>query len=196
MALEICFATNNAHKIAEVQQLLDDRFVLKGLRDFGITEELPETQDTLEGNSQQKAEYVFSRYKVPVFADDTGLEVQALDNRPGVYSARYAGPGRDSVANMEKVLEELQGQPNRQAQFRTVVTLFLPDGAMHQFEGIAKGQLLEAPVGEEGFGYDPIFVPEGYDRTFAQMSGAEKNTISHRGRAVQKLVDFLMSTTL
>lgn len=191
---ELCFATNNQHKIAEVQQMLEDTFTLKGLKDFGITEELPETQDTLEGNSQQKAEFVFSKYRVPVFADDTGLEVTALQGAPGVYSARYAGPQRDSQDNMAKVLAGLVEAQDRSAQFRTVITLFQPNGTMHQFEGIAKGTLLHEPVGTEGFGYDPIFVPEGYDKTFAEMSSTEKNHLSHRGKAVQSLVDFLHST--
>ncbi|MEL6535891.1 MAG: RdgB/HAM1 family non-canonical purine NTP pyrophosphatase [Bacteroidota bacterium] len=191
---KLCFATNNANKIAEVAQLLGNQYDLQGLNDFGITEELPETQSTIEGNSQQKAEYVFERYQIPVFADDTGLEVDALNGEPGVYSARYAGPTKDGVANMQKVLAGLQGQENRGAQFRTVVTLFLPSGAMHQFEGIARGRLIEAPVGQGGFGYDPIFIPEGYDKTFAEMEAAEKNAISHRGIAVRKLIDFLRAT--
>lgn len=190
----LCFASNNAHKVAEIQALLGPGYHLQGLADFGITEDIPETQATLEGNSLQKAAYVFERYQVPVFADDTGLEVDALNGEPGVYSARYAGASRDNQANLQKVLDNLQGQTNRAAQFRTVITLILPSGQPHAFEGIARGHLLTEPMGEQGFGYDPIFVPEGHTRTFAQMSATEKNELSHRGRAVRKLVDFLLTT--
>lgn len=188
--MRLCFATNNAHKITEVQQLLDDRFEVIGLQDVGCEEELPETQDTLEGNSTQKAQHVYQHYRVDCFADDTGLEIEALQGEPGVYSARYAGPERDSRANMHKVLSRLRGVSSREAQFRTVITLILK-GKQYTFEGIAPGSISQGPSGEGGFGYDPIFIPRGYERSFAEMSLEEKNRISHRGQAVQKLVDFL-----
>jgi XTP/dITP diphosphohydrolase len=167
--MKICFASNNAHKLQEVQQLLGPPFELISLEALGCTQELAEDQDTLDGNARQKASYVWDNYQVMCFADDTGLEVEALDNEPGVYSARYAGPARDNQANLQKVLEKLKGQNNRKARFRTSIALSL----------------------EEGFGYDPIFVPEGETRSFAEMESAEKNQLSHRGRAVQQLVSFL-----
>lgn len=192
--MKLCFATNNAHKITEVQQLLGDTFDIVSLQDIGCTEELPETQNTLEGNSAQKARFVFEHYQVDCYADDTGLEIQALQGEPGVYSARYAGPQRDSQANMQKVLDRLEGRINRQAQFRTVITLIL-SGKEYTFEGIASGTIAEAPSGHQGFGYDPIFIPEGYQQSFAEMPLEEKNQISHRGKAVQQLVDFLQKNT-
>jgi XTP/dITP diphosphohydrolase len=188
--MKICFATNNPNKVQEIQQLLGKDFEILSLQEIGCAEELAETQDTLEGNSAQKARYVFDHYGVNCFADDTGLEVEALDNAPGVYSARYAGPQRSSDDNMKKLLSALQGQEHRSARFRTVITLLM-DGTMHQFEGVVEGQIVDQPTGDEGFGYDPLFMPEGYDRTFAQMNMQEKNKISHRGRAIRKLVDFL-----
>ncbi|WP_210486366.1 non-canonical purine NTP diphosphatase [Rufibacter aurantiacus] len=189
--MKICFASNNAHKLKEIQQLLGPPFELVSLEDLGCTQELAEDQDTLEGNALQKASYVWEQYHVICFADDTGLEVEALNNEPGVYSARYAGPERDNQANMRKVLENLKGQSNRKARFRTSIALFLEEGEQHLFNGIVEGHIIEEPRGEQGFGYDPIFVPEGHDRTFAQMNSQEKNQISHRGRAVQQLVSFL-----
>ncbi|WP_210466321.1 non-canonical purine NTP diphosphatase [Rufibacter roseolus] len=189
--MKICFASNNAHKLKEIQQLLGPPFELVSLEDLGCTQELAEDQDTLEGNALQKASYVWERYHVICFADDTGLEVEALNNEPGVYSARYAGPERDNQSNMQKVLENLKGRSNRKARFRTSIALFLEEGEQHLFNGIVEGHINEEPRGEQGFGYDPIFVPEGHDRTFAQMNSQEKNQISHRGRAVQQLVSFL-----
>lgn len=189
--MKICFASNNAHKLQEIQQLLGQPFEITSLSDLGCTEELPEEQDTLEGNALQKASYVWDRYKIMCFADDTGLEVEALDNEPGVYSARYAGSQRDNQANMQKVLEGLAGKENRKARFRTSIALILEEGGQHLFDGIVEGHIIETPRGTLGFGYDPIFVPEGHDRTFAEMSSQEKNEISHRGRAVQQLVSFL-----
>jgi XTP/dITP diphosphohydrolase len=188
--MKICFATNNPNKVQEIQQLLGEDFEILSLKDIGCEEELAETQDTLEGNSEQKARYVHEHYNVNCFADDTGLEVSALGGAPGVYSARYAGPQRSSEDNMRKLLAELKGKEDRSAQFRTVITLIV-DGVQHQFEGIVRGQIAQQQSGEEGFGYDPLFVPEGYDISFAQMDMQEKNRISHRGRAVHKLVDFL-----
>lgn len=187
---KLCFATNNQHKLAEVSQMLAGKYELLSLQDIGCNEELPEEQETLEGNSRQKAEYVWDNYNVSCFADDTGLEVEALNGAPGVYSARYAGPQRSDADNMNKLLQSLQGQQNRRARFRTSITLIL-DGKQHQFEGIVTGSIAESWQGDKGFGYDPVFVPDGHNRTFAQMSAEEKNAISHRGRAMQELVQFL-----
>ena len=190
--MTICFATNNVHKVEEVKMLLPEHFNLVTLDQIGCSEELAEDQTTLEGNSLQKAEYVFKNYGVPCFADDTGLEVFALDGQPGVYSARYAGPASDSQANMKLLLENMAGVKERHAQFRTVITLVTAKKTK-QFEGLVKGVILDEQVGEGGFGYDPLFVPKGYSETFSQMSAAEKNAISHRGKAVEKLVDYLVT---
>ncbi|WP_192823482.1 non-canonical purine NTP diphosphatase [Rufibacter sp. LB8] len=189
--MKLCFASNNAHKLQEIQQLLGPPFEIVSLSDLGCTQELPEEQDTLEGNALQKATYVWDHYQVLCFADDTGLEVEALHNEPGVYSARYAGPARDNQANMQKVLTGLEGKENRKARSRTSIALILEEGEQHLFDGIVEGHIIETPRGEKGFGYDPIFVPEGQDRTFAEMDSQEKNQISHRGRAVQQLISFL-----
>lgn len=188
--MKLCFASNNEHKLTEIRQIVGDQYQVVSLQDIGCNEELAEDQDTLEGNSRQKAEYVWQHYRVSCFADDTGLEVEALGGEPGVYSARYAGPQRSSADNIALLLENLKGQANRRAQFRTAITLFL-DGQMHQFNGIVKGQIALAPSGTAGFGYDPVFIPEGHDQTFAQMPAGQKNSISHRGRAMQQLVAFL-----
>ena len=188
--MRICFATNNANKLKEVQRMLNDSIELVSLQDIGCTEELKETQATLEGNSQQKAEYVYANYGIPVFADDTGLEVVALNNQPGVKSARYAGDQRDNSANIQLLLSKLVDVENRTARFRTVITL-ITDQEQQQFEGIVEGEIGTNRKGQDGFGYDPVFVPEGYDRTFAEMSMEEKNSISHRGRAVAALVEHL-----
>lgn len=188
--MKICFATNNAHKLEEIQHLLGMQFEIQSLDDIGCKEELPENQETLEGNSEEKARYVYEHYGVNCFADDTGLEVSALDGAPGVYSARYAGPQRKSEDNILRLQKELEGKTDRTAQFRTVITLIL-DGQTHQFEGIVKGHIIKDQAGTAGFGYDPVFVPEGYAQTFAEMDMETKNSISHRGRAVRKLVAFL-----
>lgn len=188
--MEICFATNNENKIKEIANLLEGKIRLLSLNDIGCEEELPETQKTLEGNSLQKAEYVCQNYQVDCFADDTGLEVIALDGEPGVYSARYAGEERDSVKNMQLLIENLMDKEIRKAQFRTVISLCM-NGKLKQFEGIVAGSIAENFKGNKGFGYDPIFIPDGYDITFAEMSMEEKNKISHRGIAVRKLVDYL-----
>ena len=188
--MDICFATNNVHKVQEINQLLGSSFQVLSLADIDCTEELPEDQDTLAGNSQQKATYVYHNFSVNCFADDTGLEVDVLAGQPGVYSARYAGPQRDSEANMRKLLSALDTNPNRSAQFRTIITLWLNDH-MHQFEGTVRGTIATERSGSEGFGYDPIFIPEGHTQSFATMTTEAKNDVSHRGRAVRKLVDFL-----
>jgi XTP/dITP diphosphohydrolase len=188
--MEICFATNNEHKVAEVQQMLPDTIQLITLAQAGCTDELPETQNTLEGNSRQKAAYVFEHFKINCFADDTGLEVEALNGEPGVYSARYSGNQRNSSDNINLLLEKLKDQENRNARFRTSITLVL-DGEYFQFNGTVEGKIINEIRGAEGFGYDPIFVPNGYEKTFAEMTAEEKNSISHRGRAIAKLVTFL-----
>lgn len=195
--MRLCFASNNAHKLDEIRPLLPASIELLSLADIGCTEELPETQDTLEGNALQKARYVWDHFGVACFADDTGLEVAALDGAPGVYSARYAGPQRRSEDNVQKLLQELHGASDRNAQFRTVVALVLSATETHTFAGTVAGRITEQLQGTEGFGYDPVFQPtEAADhRTFAQMTLAEKNAISHRGRAVAGLVAFLNATS-
>ena len=187
---EIIFATNNAHKLGEVQALLGDAFSLVTLRACGITEDIPETAPTLEGNALQKARYVYERTGKSCFADDTGLEVDALGGAPGVHSARDATDGHDFEANNRLLLHNLEAESNRKANFRTVIALIL-DGEEFLFEGRVDGSITRVPSGNGGFGYDPLFIPEGYDVTFADMSADEKNAISHRGRAVAKLVEFL-----
>ena len=189
-AVKLCFASNNAHKLDEIRPLLPPHITLLSLVDIGCSEELPETQETLEGNARQKADYVRDHYGVACFADDTGLEVNALHGAPGVYSARYAGPQRLAADNVTKLMQELAGHPDRSAAFRTVVALSgLPRQPTRTFAGAVTGHIAEAPRGTGGFGYDPVFVPaEGDGRTFAEMSGAEKNQISHRARAVAALV--------
>ena len=192
MPIRLCFASNNAHKLDEIRPLLPAGFELLSLADIGCHEELPETQDTLEGNARQKAEYVRQHYGVDCFADDTGLEVTALHGAPGVYSARYAGAQRDAADNVAKLLRELAGAADRSAKFRTVVALARADGRTPTFAGEVAGYISEAASGTGGFGYDPVFVPiEGDGRSFAEMSGTEKNRISHRARAVAGLLAFL-----
>ena len=189
--MRLCFATNNEHKLAEVRPLLPSSVELLSLQEIGCSEELPETQETLTGNARQKAEYVWEHYGVPCFADDTGLEVAALGGAPGVYSARYAGPQRSAADNVAKLLQELQGASDRSAQFRTVIALILPGNEQHEFDGAIEGSITEEGHGQDGFGYDPIFQPQGHTQTFAEMTLAQKNTMSHRARAVQQLVAFL-----
>lgn len=188
--MKILFATNNAHKLTEVQAVLGDRYTLVTPRDCGATEEIPETQPTLEGNALQKARYLYERTGLDCFADDTGLEVEALGGAPGVHSARYATDGHDFAANNRLLLRNLAGEENRRARFRTVVALIL-GGREYLFEGVVEGQIIDRETGHEGFGYDPLFRPDGYDRTFAQMTTEEKNAVSHRARAVRKLAAFL-----
>lgn len=183
-------ATNNAHKLKEIAAILGQEIELLSLKDIQCFADIPETADTLEGNARQKAMFIYENYGMDCFADDTGLEVEALGGAPGVFSARYAGEGHDSEANMQKLLKELTGKENRKAQFRTVICL-IRNGKEHLFEGIVKGEIIQEKRGGEGFGYDPIFVPEGYDLTFSELGDDVKNTISHRARAVEKLCQFL-----
>lgn len=190
----LVFATNNKHKLDEVRKITSGQVEIVSLSDIQCHDEIPETADTLEGNALQKARYIHTHFQTDCFADDTGLEVEALNGAPGVYSARYAGPGHDSEANMRKLLHELEGKENRKAQFRTVISLIL-DGKEYQFEGIVKGEILHERRGEAGFGYDPIFRPEGYDRSFAELGNEVKNRISHRARAVAKLSEFLKTVS-
>lgn len=188
--MKLVFATNNKHKLKEISQLLDGKHEIVSLSEIDCHDDIPEDHDTLEGNALQKARYIKEHFGYDCFADDTGLEIEALDNRPGVYSARYAGPAKDSRENMMKVLREMEGVTNRNACFRTVIALIL-DGQEHLFEGRVDGKILTEQHGEAGFGYDPIFQPEGFRVSFAEMPMDEKNKISHRGRATQKLVEFL-----
>jgi len=190
--MKLCFATNNAHKLSEVKSLLDWKFQIVSLQEIGCIEELAETTGTISGNSTQKAEYVYTKYKVDCFADDSGLEVAMLNNAPGVDSAIYAGPQRSHDDNINLLLKNLNGIENRKARFITIITL-IRSGHQFQFEGILDGQILNEKHGSGGFGYDPIFVPNGFDKTLAQMTMEEKNRISHRAKAIAKLVAFLKS---
>lgn len=188
--MELIFATNNKHKLEELQAILGDKIKLLSLKDIGCNEEIPEEQPTLEGNANQKAFYVFNKFDFNCFADDTGLEIESLNGEPGVYSARYAGEEKNSEANMDKVLDKLVKINNRKARFRTVISLII-DGNEKQFEGIVEGEIIEKRRGGSGFGYDPIFQPDGFEDTFAEMNLEDKNKISHRGRAVRKLITYL-----
>lgn len=188
--MKIVFATGNPNKVKEIDALLGDRFEIIGLEAIGCTEDIPETQPTILGNALQKARYVKEHYGQDCFAEDTGLEVEALDGEPGVYSARYAGEEKNAQANAKKVLTLMEKQTNKSAQFKTVIALILGDKE-YTFEGIVRGTIADMPRGESGFGYDPIFIPEGETRTFAEMSLEEKNAISHRGKATQMLKQFL-----
>ena len=190
--MKIVFATNNAHKLAEVQAVLGDAYELVTPRMCGVEEEIPENQPTLEGNASEKSHYLRARTGLDCFADDTGLEVEALDGAPGVHSARYATDGHDFAANNRLLLRNLEGVANRRARFRTVISLIL-GGEERLFEGIVEGRIIDRETGHEGFGFDPLFVPDGYDRTFAEMTTEEKNAVSHRARAVRKLADYLHS---
>ncbi len=187
---KIIFATNNKHKLEEVQQILAGSFEVLGLNEIGFAGDIPETGKTLEENASIKSKFVFKKFGMNCFSDDTGLEIEALNGRPGVYSARYAGEDGNAENNIAKILSELRGIENRKARFRTVVSLIL-DGKEHFFEGIANGQIIDEKRGGVGFGYDPVFVPDGYNHTFAEMSSELKNTISHRKKAMDKLVSFL-----
>ena len=196
--MKIVFATNNAHKLSEIKSILGSSFEIVSLSDIGCTVDIPETGKTLEENAHIKAAYVFEHYGLSCFADDTGLEVEALHGAPGVYSARYAGgAGHDSEANMCKLLGELAGEPHRNARFRTVISLLQVDEnhpqkpIEHQFEGIVTGHIATEKHGQEGFGYDPIFIPDGYNQSFAELGETIKNKISHRARAVEQLALFL-----
>ncbi len=188
--MQLVFASNNKNKIEEIQHLLPSSIKILSLEDIGCHEEIPETADTIEGNAILKANYVTQKYGYNCFADDTGLEVEALNGEPGVYSARYAGEQRNADDNMNKLLSNLKDQTNRKAQFKTVITLNL-DGTQHLFTGIARGEITLEKAGNQGFGYDPIFQSEGFSETFAQLSLEIKNKISHRGKATQQLINFL-----
>jgi len=190
--MQLVFATNNQNKIKEVQALIPSHITLLSLKDIGCFEDVPETQLTIKGNAVQKAEYIREHYGFICFADDTGLEVEALNGEPGVFSARYAGEQRNANDNMNKLLRELQDKPNRNARFKTVIALRLKD-QLHTFTGICEGEITTAKKGDSGFGYDPIFKPTGYDQTFAEMDLSLKNKIGHRGKAVVELVEFLNS---
>lgn len=187
--MKLIFASHNAHKASEIQSILPTWIDITTLSELNYLEEIPENEATIEGNSQFKARFVHEKFEQNCFADDTGLEIFALDGRPGVHSARYAGEQRDSDENMNKVLMELEQSSGRSAQFKTVITLHW-EGMEHQFEGIVRGDIARIKTGSEGFGYDPIFIPEGESRSFAEMSLAEKNQFSHRARAIEKLVSF------
>ncbi len=187
----LIFATNNAHKLDEVRSILGSRFTIKSLKDIGCDADIPETADTLEGNALMKARFLYEKYGVDCFADDTGLEVTALGGAPGVHTARYAG-NHDSEANMNKLLNELEKKSDRSAQFRTVIALII-EGKEFLFEGIVKGSIAKEKAGDGGFGYDPIFIPEGFSQTFSQMGNDSKNHISHRALAVEKLYNYLNS---
>lgn len=190
--ITLVFATANQNKVKEIQALMPPSVKLLGLNDINCTEEIPETQPTIEGNAAQKAFYVFEKYHYNCFADDTGLEVEALDNRPGVMSARYAGDAKNASDNINKVVQELKQEKNRAARFKTVISLVI-DGEEMQFEGVVEGTILKEKRGDKGFGYDPIFVPDGSDKSFAEMDLSEKNKISHRALAVNKLIAYLNS---
>ncbi|WP_276892175.1 non-canonical purine NTP diphosphatase [Hallella bergensis] len=196
--MKIVFATNNPNKLREIREILGPNFEIVSLADIGCHVDIPETGDTLEENARQKAEYIMTNYRINCFADDTGLEVEALGGAPGVHSARYAeGTDHDSEANMTKLLHELEGKENRTARFRTVISLLVVSGVFPfdyqeiQFEGEVKGRIDTEKHGTEGFGYDPIFIPEGYDKSFAELGEEVKNQISHRAKAVMKLADYL-----
>lgn len=190
--IKICFATNNKNKLQEIREILVNEAEILSLEDINCHEELPETQPTIEGNSLQKAQYVFDKYGINCFADDTGLLVEALDGAPGVYSARYAGEPSNGENNMKLLLQNLEGIENRKAHFKTVIT-YISAKETVQFEGIVNGNIATAKKGEKGFGYDPIFVPEGFTQSFAELSSEEKNKISHRGIATRKLVEYLQA---
>ena len=195
MKKKLVFATNNAHKLEEIRSMLGDRIEISSLADIHCQADIPETADTLEGNARQKAMYIYENYGLDCFADDTGLEVEALGGAPGVYSARYAGgEGHDSQANMNKLLKEMKEKSNRKAQFRTIISL-IEKGEEKQFEGIVKGEIIREKKGESGFGYDPVFQPEGYHETFAELGNEIKNKISHRARAVKALCEYLLKET-
>lgn len=190
--MQLVFATNNNNKIKEIKKLIGNSIELLSLADINCHEEIPETANTIAGNALQKAQYVFEKYGYNCFADDTGLEIESLNGEPGIYSARYAGPQRDANDNMDKVLTNLKDQTNRKSHFKTVIALII-DGKESLFEGVAEGEITETKSGAEGFGYDPVFKPLGYDTTFSEMSLDEKNGISHRGKAVRQLSDFLIN---
>ncbi len=188
--MKLIFATNNKHKLEEVKNILNNKFEILSLKNINCFGEIPETQDTIEGNASQKANFIYEKYKIDCFADDTGLEIEALNGEPGVYSARYAGENCTFEDNVRKVLSKMKNVKNRNARFKTVISLII-DGKEYLFEGTVNGKITENKKGISGFGYDPIFMPEGYNKTFAELTPEEKNKISHRGIATRKLIDFL-----
>ena len=188
--MDLVFATNNQHKIKEIKTLIGEGFNIKSLEDIGFVGEIPETKMTIEDNASQKSFYIYDKYKINCFADDTGLEIKSLNGRPGVFSARYAGDECDFNNNMNRVLDELKGKDDRSARFKTIISLII-NGEEKTFEGIVNGKIIKRKKGKDGFGYDPIFLPDGYDLTFAEMSLDEKNIISHRARATRRLVEYL-----
>ena len=190
LQMDIVFATNNVNKAKEISNLLPEKFHLMSLKDIGFLGDIPEDYETLEENALQKAKFIHDKFKIHSFADDTGLEVEALNGSPGVYSARYAGLGKKPEDNMDKLLSELKGKENRKARFRTVIALII-DEKEYLFEGIVNGSITTVKKGHQGFGYDPVFLPEGHDKTFAEMDLKNKNEISHRSKAIKKLVNFL-----
>lgn len=192
MKTKIVFATHNEHKLREVAEVLKDRYQVIGLTELGCTEDIEETADTLQGNAHIKSMYVYEKYGYDCFSDDTGLEVDALNGAPGVYSARYGGGDHDSEANIKKLLHNMEGVENRSARFKTVISL-IEKGKERLFEGVVEGDILVTPIGDKGFGYDPVFVPKGYDKSFAELGDEVKNKISHRALAVNKLVDYLQT---
>jgi XTP/dITP diphosphohydrolase len=190
--MQLVFATGNRNKVAEIQKLIGNKIKLLGLKDINCAADLPETSDSFKGNALQKAQYISDHYSLDCFADDSGLEVEALNGAPGVDSAYYAGPQKNDADNLQKLLNDLSGTPNRKACFRTVIALIL-EGKAYFFEGLISGKITLQPFGNGGFGYDPVFMPDGFDKTFAQMTMEEKNQISHRAIATQKLIQFLNS---
>lgn len=190
--MKIIFATANQNKADEIQKIMPSEIEILSLKDIGFEGDIPETQPTIEGNAIQKANYIVEKFHQNCFADDTGLEVEALNGEPGVYSARYAGEERDNEKNIDLVLEKLKSEENRKARFKTVIALSI-DGNLKTFEGIVEGEIIKEKRGTQGFGYDAVFLPDGYDKTFAELSMDEKNNISHRARAIQKMIDFLKS---
>lgn len=191
--MELYFATQNANKVVEIQKIVPEAFEVKSIKELGVIDDIPETSGTIAGNSHQKATYIFDRFNVPVFADDTGLEVYALNGAPGVHSARYAGEQKNNDDNINLLLRNLEDKENRSARFLTVITYIDSEGVSHQFEGTVEGEIVDSRTGKEGFGYDPVFRPAGFSLTFAEMSLEEKNKISHRGRAFRSFINFLSS---
>lgn len=188
--INLIFATSNQNKVLEIQKILPKKFEIKSLKDLNYFEDVPENENTIEGNAIFKAKYIYEKFNINVFADDTGLEVEALNGEPGVHSARYAGTTRNSEKNIKKLLKNLKNVKNRNARFKTVIALII-DNKLHTFSGIVEGYILDSPMGNNGFGYDPIFCPNGFDKSFAELTLKEKNLISHRSLAMKKLIDFI-----
>lgn len=188
--IDLLFATSNKNKVLEIKKVLPKEFNIKSLDDIGFCEEVPENENTIEGNAIFKANYIYKKYNLNVFADDTGLEVDSLNGKPGVHSARYAGISKNSTDNINKLLKKLKNKKNRKARFKTIIALIL-NSKIHTFEGVVEGIITKKPKGENGFGYDPVFIPRGYTKTFGELSIEEKNSISHRSLAMNKLIDFI-----